>query len=233
MPPEPPAPGAPPSPVPQQSPPPPPPASWGRPAPAPAPASDRPWHRFQYPIGVFLVAYGIATLTVSLLGWDAHRKVLAHYLGEGIASPALIAVKVAEGVLLLAALAGLVRRRDVWFLPALVGWTAGYALFCVLGLVKGETSRLPEHAGFLVAFAVLLFLSYALGVKARIGREASSPGAGQDGQSRNLSRTQEMALAALNRWQRAQAPPPQGPPVPGPPPPQGAPVPGPPPEYRR
>jgi hypothetical protein len=184
------------------------------------------------------VVYGITTLTVSLLGWSAHRTVLEGYLGEGIASPAVIAIKAAEGVLVLAAVAGLLRRRDVWFLPALFGWTAGFAAFCVLGPVKGETSRLPEHAAFLVIFAVLLFFSYALGVKARVGRQAPS-GARQDDQARNLSRTQEMALAALNRWQRAQAPPPQGPPVPGlaPPPgqepqPYGAVPQGPPPQFQ-
>ncbi|REE99189.1 hypothetical protein DFJ69_4696 [Thermomonospora umbrina] len=177
------------------------------------------WHRLHYPIGIFLVAYGITTLLFSVLGWNAHRDEIGEYLGEGVASPALIAVKVVQGLLVLVALAGLIRRRDVWFLPALAGWAAGFAVFCVLVGAEGRLGDLAEHAAFLVVFAALLCLSYALGVKARVA--SARPPEDDPGPSQGpgqLSRTQEIALAALNRWQQpAVFPqgPPQGPPAPG------------------
>jgi hypothetical protein len=190
-----------------------------RPAEPPAPQPEtretgvENWHRLHYPIGFFLVAYGLTTVVLSLLGWSAHREGIEGYLGEGIAGPALIVVKVAETLLVLLALAGLLRRRDVWFLPGLVGWLSGFGVFCLLDVVKGKLDRLPEHFAFLVLFAALLFLSYALGVKVRVGREAPAPDPETtpeaDGRPGGLSRTQEFALAALNRWQRQPDPPPQ------------------------
>jgi hypothetical protein len=196
------------------------------------------FHRFHYPIGIFLVAYGVSTLLLSVLGWSAHRKEIAGYFGEDVASPALIAVKAVQGLLVLLTLVGLVRRRDVWFLPALFGWALGFAVFCVLDGAEGKMFDLVEHGAYLVVFAFLLCLSYALGVKARVAARQTVPeDSGQDGQNQGsgqLTRTQEIALAALNRWQRQQPVPQPGPPQPGPqqqpqaPPQPGPPQPGPP-----
>ncbi|SEG61955.1 hypothetical protein SAMN04489712_107260 [Thermomonospora echinospora] len=224
-----------PQPQPVQVTPPPPPQPMQAPS-VPPPLPDLPgqqprrvtFHRFHYPIGIFMVAYGVSTLLLSVLGWSAHRMEMAGYLGEGAASPALIAVKVVEGLLVLLALVGLVRRRDVWFLPALFGWVLGFAVFCVLAGVEGKMMDLVEHGAYLVVFTFLLCLSYALGVKARVAaRQAVPPepgqgsgGSGPDQGSGRLTRTQEIALAALNRWQRQQPAPPQGPHQPGPAPQQ-------------
>jgi hypothetical protein len=53
---------------------------------------------------------------------------------------------------------------------------------------------------------VLLVVSFALGVRTRVARAERGPIAASPGSvtaSRmKLTRTQEMALAALNRWQR-------------------------------
>ncbi|HEX2312481.1 MAG TPA: hypothetical protein VHJ17_02030, partial [Thermomonospora sp.] len=197
--------------------------------PVPGVLGPRPagWHRFHYPIGIFLVAYGLTTVLFSVLGWSAHRREMAEYLGDGTAAPALAAVKVVQVLLVAVALAGLVRRRDVWFLPALAGWAAGFAVFCVLDGVKGRTGDLVEHGAFLVAFAALLCVSYALGVKARVTAARPPDQAGPPPGPGQLSRTQEIALAALNRWQRPAVDPqgPQGPQGPPPYTPQGAPPP--------
>lgn len=178
----------------------------------PAPTTAASWHRFHYPVGIFLVAYGAAGLALLAIGWSHRRGELATYLdktvGLGIATPALVTVKAVEVLLTLLALAGLLRRRDVWYLPAILGWAAGFAAFCVLDVWSGRYGGLAEHAGYLFGFIVLLAASFAFGVKARV---AAGPGAGlstgpSTGRPR-LTRTQEMALAALNRWQRAPLPP--------------------------
>ncbi|GLW62708.1 hypothetical protein Arub01_09520 [Actinomadura rubrobrunea] len=173
------------------------------------------WHRFHYPIGVFAAVYGVTGMVTALISWDDRRTELAGYLGSGAATPALVLVKAVELLLVLLTAAGLVRRRDVWLLPALTGWAAGFALFAVLDVVTGRWGGLLEHVLYLAGFAFLLFLSYALSVRARIGRRGvpaprSSTGAdggsdgGADAQIRpsGLTRTQEMALEALNRWQQ-------------------------------
>lgn len=144
----------------------------------------------------------MTALLSSLLGWSAHRKEIAGYLSDGLASPVLIGIKAAEVLIVMVTVAGIVRRRDVWFLPALLGWMTGFGVFCVLDLARGKTGRLAEHAAYLVLFAVLLFLSYAFGVKARVGRTTPPVSSRKGPQPQNLSRTQEIALAALNRWQR-------------------------------
>ncbi|GAA4075583.1 hypothetical protein [Actinomadura miaoliensis] len=186
------------------------------------------WHRFHYPIGVFVIAYGATGLLTALISWDDRRAELADYLGSGPAAPALVLVKVVELLLVLLTVAGLVRRRDVWLLPALTGWAAGFALFAVVDVVKGRWGGLLEHTLYLAGFAFLLFLSYALSVRARVGRGAvrrpgerpvAGAGAGSDANSDSgsdsgsgspdsdlrpsgLTRTQELALEALNRWQQ-------------------------------
>ncbi|MEU5878352.1 hypothetical protein [Spirillospora sp. NPDC047279] len=195
------------------------------PVPPTAPGGKN-WHRFHYPVGVFLLAYGVTGIVSAALGWSDRRDELAGYLGSGVATPLLVTVKVLEGLLLLVALAGLIRRRDVWFLPALTGWVAGFAVFCVLDVVKGKWTGLLEHALYLAFFLLLLGLTYALSVKARVGGRKAPPApspvpAGPPDQhvapaGGGLTRTQELALAALNRWQRgvSQQPAPQQQPVP-------------------
>lgn len=188
------------------------------------------WHRFHYPIGVFLLAYGLTGLLASVIGWGDREEDMAVYFGAGLATPALAAVKVVEILLVVVAGAGLARRRDVWFLPALVGWLAGFGAFGLLDVVKGRMDRLTEHLAFLTLFAVLLFLSYALGVRARVREADGTPAPEPTGVAAppaappNLSRTQEMALAALDRWQRSiGSMTPGGVPAPPPPAPGGDP----------
>ncbi|GLZ04437.1 hypothetical protein Acsp03_19030 [Actinomadura sp. NBRC 104412] len=195
------------------------------PEPAPprsVPSRGRNWHRMHYPIGVFLVAYGVTGLVTGLIGWDDRREELAGYVGAGAATAVLAVVKAIELALVALAVAGIGRRRDVWFLPALAGWLAGFGVFTLLDLVKGNWGALLEHVVFLAAFALLLFLSYGLSVKARVGRAAAArtappppdapapaaPGvpAPVAAPSANLSRTQEFALAALNRLQQRVTP---------------------------
>jgi hypothetical protein len=238
------------------------------PALPPQPAPPEPaghWHRYHYPVGIFLALYGLTGLLTVVIGWSGHHKEIADYLtrtagiGTGAATPVLVGLHVIEALLVLVAVAGLLRRRDVWFLPVLLGWVAGFAVFCVLDVWAGTLGLLAEHAVYLAGFTVVLCVSYALGVKARVGG-APAPG-GPDRRPGpvplNLSRTQEFALSALNRWQRtgpaehvrlppdaaaepahhapvpagpAQAPPPrQAPPHAVPAPPDGAPAQPPPP----
>jgi hypothetical protein len=193
----------------------------------PAPATAAGWHRFHYPVGIFLVAYGVAGLILLAIGWSDRHHEMATYLtktvGLGIATPALVVAKVIEALLTLLALAGLLRRRDVWYLPAILGWVAGFAAFCVLDIWSGRYGVLVEHAVYLLGFLILLAASFAFGVKARVAAGAAvDPAtpipAGYHGTRMRLTRTQEMALAALNRWQRSPAPHPPAPRAPAPPP---------------
>jgi hypothetical protein len=174
----------------------------------PAPATAAGWHRFHYPVGIFLVAYGAAGLVLLAIGWsDRHREMatyLAKTVGLGIATPTLVTAKVVEVLLTLLALAGLLRRRDVWYLPAILGWVAAFTAFCVLDIWSGRYSGLAEHAVYLLGFLLLLATSFAFGVKARVAGDLA---AGAGGTRMRLTRTQEMALAALGRWQRTAAPP--------------------------
>ena len=175
----------------------------------------RNWHRMHYPVGAFLAAYGVTGLVTGLIGWSGRREELAGYVGSGPATPGLAAVKLVELLLLALTVAGLVRRKDVWFLPVLTGWLAGFAVFAVLDVVKGKWLSLLEHVVFLGGFGLLLFVSYGLSVKARVGRAAAAapaasgpaaPGAAPpSGPEKPLTRTQELALAALNRWQQRGA----------------------------
>lgn len=232
-------------------PPAPPPAAPGT-AQAPARPSGENWHRMHYPIGTFLVAYGVTGLVTGALGWSDRREELAEYVGSGLATPALAGVKLIEVLLVALAVAGLMRRRDVWFLPALTGWLAGFAVFAVLDVFKGKWLGLLEHAVFLGGFALLLLVSYGLSVKARVGRAtapppspspssavgsagpaevstpATAPGAGSgsaSGRPGGLSRTQEFALATLNRLQQRVPSSPAQPPAPTPAPAPPAPAP--------
>jgi hypothetical protein len=197
------------------------------------------WHWIHYPIGIFLVAYGAAGIPLLVIGWSDRHQEMATYLdktfGLGIATPALAGAKLVEALLTLLALAGLLRRRDVWYLPALLGWAAGFAAFCVLDLWSGRYGGLAEHVVYLFGFLLLLAASFAFGVKARVAHAEAGPGvpagraahgavdgavvdaadeavtdraAGRAAGTRmRLTRTQELALAALNRWQRSPTPP--------------------------
>ncbi|GAA2091390.1 hypothetical protein GCM10009780_35300 [Actinomadura alba] len=207
------------------------PAPLPSPPPLAPPERQRPgWHRHHYPIGVFLLTFGLTGLLSSLIGWDDRRSDIAGYLtetaglGTGLATPVLILVKTVQLLLFVAVLGGMLRRKDVWLLPALVGWMIGFAVFCVLDVWAGFMGRLVEHLVSLLVLTLLLFVSYTLSVKVRIGR-AAPPAPPQAGEppARNLTRTQEMALAALSRWQRGtgqdarNGPAHAGPPNPGPP----------------
>ncbi|MCW2918107.1 MAG: hypothetical protein JWN52_6175 [Actinomycetia bacterium] len=189
-----------------------PPPQQGQTLPPASPVRAENWHRYHYPIGIFLVLYGLTGLLGVLIGWSDHQKEMANYLTKtaglntGLATPVLAGLHVVEGLLILITLAGLLRRRDVWFLPVVFGWMAGFAVFCVLDVWAGTMSRLAEHGVYLIGFTAVLLVSYTLGVKARVGQ---APPSGQQRNTptpRNLSRTQEIALSALNRWQRAAPP---------------------------
>ncbi|GAA3195757.1 hypothetical protein [Actinocorallia longicatena] len=173
-------------------------------APAPQNVPARPsWHRQHYAIGVFLVVYGLTNLATGLLGFSNHRRELAGYIGEGMAGGALLGLKAVEGLILVLTIAGLARRKDVWFLPSLLGWVAGFAAFAVFDVVKGKYGPLLEHGVYAALFFVLLVVSHGLSAKVR--RTAPAPvAAQQDPSVPGLSRTQEIALNALTRWQRQQ-----------------------------
>jgi hypothetical protein len=171
-----------------------------------------------YAVGVFLLAYGVTGLVSAALLWGDRRDELAGYFGSGNAGTLLVLAKAVEAALLAVAVAGIVRRRDLWFVPALAGWMAGFAVFAVLDVFHGRWGGLLEHLVYLAGFVVLLFVSYGLSAKAQVGSGAAVraatlpnrlPGSGEDGEGaepggepRRLTRTQEFALSALNRLPR-------------------------------
>jgi hypothetical protein len=161
-----------------------------------------------YPIGVFLVVYGLTSLVAGMLGSSDRKVELAKYVPADNAGTLLTALKAIEALLLLLTLIGLLRRRYVWFLPGLLGWCGGFAVFCLLDIWKGNLGGLVEHFIYALVFGVLLFLTYALGVKASTAQRPVVPAYNPVGRSpEGMSRTQEIALSALSRWQRV--PPPQ------------------------
>ncbi|MDX6743389.1 hypothetical protein [Actinocorallia sp. A-T 12471] len=159
------------------------------------------WHRQHYAIGLFLIVFGIINLALGFLGFADREKEIAEYLSDGIAAPVLIAVKVAQAVLLGVAVMAVVRRRSVLFLPALLAWTGGFAVLTVLDLVSGTFTTLIEHLIYTAAFAAALFLSYALSVKAGTTATTATPNPATP-TPQSLSRTQEFALNTLNRLHR-------------------------------
>jgi hypothetical protein len=166
------------------------------------------WHRKHYPIGVFLVVYGLTSLVAGLLGSSDRKMELAQYVPAGNTGTLLTALKAIEGLLLLLSLIGLLRRRYVWFLPGLLGWSGGFAVFCLLDIWKGNVGGLIEHFIYALVFGLLLFLTYALGAKASVAQRPTVPAYNPVGNPpAGMSRTQEIALNALSRWQRV--PPPQ------------------------
>ncbi|HEV7934761.1 MAG TPA: hypothetical protein VGP70_20930 [Actinomadura sp.] len=142
--------------------------------PGSGPASERhTWHPFHSLIGVFLVTYGVTGALATIVGRAGHQQEIADYLaktigaGAAAATALLVAAKAVEILLTITALTGMLRRADVWLLPALFGWTAGFGVFCVLDLWGGFMGRLAEHVLFLLVFTALLYGSYVLSRKAR------------------------------------------------------------------
>ncbi|WP_019634056.1 hypothetical protein [Actinomadura atramentaria] len=166
------------------------------------------WHRFHYPIAVFLAAFAVSALAVTALDVSGRRADLADYVGSGLGLPALVAVKLVQFALLVVTAAALARRRDVWLLPVLAGWAVGYLAFAALGVVRGEWVGVGVRLVYLAGFAALLMASYNLSVKARAA-------AGRPVPSGN---TREIAVAAMERLhvRRATAPQPLPQPVPEP-----------------
>ncbi|WP_018655180.1 hypothetical protein [Actinomadura flavalba] len=166
-------------------------------APAGPPPAARPenWHRFHYPVGAFLVAFGVTSVAATGLAWSDRRAALADVVGAGLALPLLGLATAVQVLLVAAAVVALVRRRDFWFLPALALWTVGYGVFTAFSAINGEWGTLAVRVLYVLGFALLLALAYSLSVKARVG-ERRGPAAPA---SPRLTRTQEMALAALQR----------------------------------
>lgn len=199
---------------PQAAYPPPPPVMPPGQAMQPPPTLQRPrsWHRMHTPVGVFLVVFGLGTSVNAAYRWSDHRAELSDLLNGTLTSLAdsaaglLVAAHVVEVLLVVVALAGLARRRSVWFLPTILGWMVGFGVFAGLNVWAGNTARSVEQVAYLGGFTILLFLSYALGVKARVDQRQASADAAAAAAYHNqpLTRTQEMALAALNSWHRRQ-----------------------------
>jgi hypothetical protein len=152
--------------------------------------------------------YGLTSLVGGMLSSSNRKMELIKYVPAGNAGTLLTALKAIEALLLLLCLVGLLRRRYVWFLPSLLGWFGGFAVFCLLDIWKGNLGGLVEHVLYAFVFGLLLFLTYALGAKANAVQRPLPPVHNPVGRApTGLSRTQEIALNALSRWQRV--PPPQ------------------------
>ncbi|WP_131740380.1 hypothetical protein [Actinomadura roseirufa] len=159
------------------------------------------WHRYHYAVGAFLVAYGVTALAGAAFQWDHRREELEEYFSSGPVSSFLLLVKAVEVLLVLVTVAGLARRRDLWFVVPLAGWMAGFAMFAVLDVLKGRVGGLLEHTAYLAGFVILLFLSYGLSAKAQLIAAARAGSGATPGEGR-LTRTQEFALSAINRLPR-------------------------------
>ncbi|WP_030164096.1 hypothetical protein [Spirillospora albida] len=159
------------------------------------------WHRYHYAVGVFLAAYGVTVLAGSALRWDDRREEMEIYF-SGSAGTLLLVVKAFEALLLLCAAAALALRRDVLLVPPLAGWMAGFAMFAVLDVFAARWGGLVEHLCYLAGFVVLLFLSYGFSAMAQAAGAAGGAAPGSGPGTGRLTRTQELALAAMNRLPR-------------------------------
>ncbi|WP_158079429.1 hypothetical protein, partial [Actinomadura sp. CNU-125] len=160
------------------------------------------WHRQHYTVGMFLLAYGVMSLVSGTLLWGDRRDEVGDYFASGPSGTILVLAKAAQ-VLLGAGR----RRRDGarrdWYVPPLAGWMAGFALFAVLDVYTGRWGGLLEHLLYLAGFVILLFLSYGLSAKAQVVGDAAARASGDGPQPvEGLTRTQELALAAINRLPR-------------------------------
>ncbi|QFG25550.1 hypothetical protein [Actinomadura sp. WMMB 499] len=160
------------------------------------------WHRQHYTVGAFLLAYGVMSLISGTLLWGDRREEIGDYFASGPSGPILVLAKAVQAVLVLVTVAAIARRRDTWFVPPLAGWMAGFALFAVLDVYTARWGGLLEHLLYLAGFVVLLFLSYGLSAKAQVGGAARASVPGQGPGPEGLTRTQELALAAINRLPR-------------------------------
>lgn len=126
-----------------------------------SPAKAAGWHRLHYPVAVFLIVFG-ATRIASLLDWSGRHRDAARLLEAGGGTvTALLGVSAAgEFLLTVAALLAVSRRRGVWLLVALAGWSVESLALAVVAGVAGDTSRLVEHGVFLLVFAGLLAATY-------------------------------------------------------------------------
>ncbi|GAA4229113.1 hypothetical protein GCM10022254_20840 [Actinomadura meridiana] len=170
------------------------------PPPSPRTRASQTWHRFHYAVGVFLIAYGVTGLASAVALWDDRRDEIDAYFGSGPVTAVLVLAKLVEAALVLSAVAGVVLRRDLLFVPSMAGWMAGFAMFAVLDVFTTRWGGLFEHLLYLAGFVALLFLSYGLSAKAQLAgapRRDVEPGSprGPNG----LTRTQEFALQAINR----------------------------------
>jgi hypothetical protein len=162
--------------------------------------AGRTWHRFHYAVGVFVIAYGVASLASAAALWGDRSDEAEGYFGSGPATGILVFVKAVEVVLVLTAAAAVVLRRDLLLVPPVAGWMAGFAMFAVLDVFTGRWGGLVEHLAYLAVFVVLLFLSYGLSAKAQLAGAPKAPA--PEGSPRGpggLTRTQEFALQAINR----------------------------------
>ncbi|MEV5828392.1 hypothetical protein AB0L25_22815 [Spirillospora sp. NPDC052242] len=164
------------------------------------PGESPTWHRQHYTVGVFLLAYGVMSLVSGALLWGDRREEVGDYFASGPSGTILVLAKAVQAVLVLISAAAIARRRDTWFVPPLAGWMAGFALFAVLDVYTARWGGLLEHLLYLAGFVVLLFLSYGLSAKAQVGGAARA--SGQEAPPEGLTRTQELALAAINRLPR-------------------------------
>lgn len=194
------------------------PAAWMRALPEWLRRESATWHRFHYAVGVFLVAYGVTGLISGVLMWGDRQDEVQGYFGGLPATAVLLLVKFVELALTASAAAALAFRKDLLLVPPTAGWMAGFAMFAVLDVFTARWGGLVQHLLYLAAFVVLLFLSYGLSAKAQLAaaaRAAKAAGdgggtgddeAGNDGSGdgapgggMRLTRTQEFALAAINR----------------------------------
>jgi hypothetical protein len=128
--------------------------------------------RLHLPACVFLIAFGVAKLA-ELADWSRLHGDAVRLAGAGtVTTGLLVAGKAAELLFTLTAVLALVRRRRVWLLAALAGWTIDLAVLSVMAAVAGDLGRLLEHGLSFLAIAGLLVVTYA--TAGRPPREALS-----------------------------------------------------------
>ncbi|MCO5992295.1 hypothetical protein [Actinoallomurus rhizosphaericola] len=143
-----------------------------------SPAKKAGWHRLHYPVAVFLIVFG-ATRIASLLDWSGRHRDAARLLGAGDGTVTALLGASAAGELLLtvAAILAVSRRRDVWLLVGLAGWSVESLALAIVAGVAGDTSRLVEHGAFLLVFAGLLAVTYRWSAATRASAAPGDPDA--------------------------------------------------------
>lgn len=115
------------------------------------------------PVSVFLVVFGV-TKILELADWprlhdDAARSL---GLGGGTVTVLLIVAKCAELALTATAVLALTRRRLIWALAALTGWTAEFAVLAVAAVILGAAGRALVYTAYLAGFAGLFAVTFLL-----------------------------------------------------------------------